>query len=107
MLPEQLETIVIDIFHELSDKEARYGDFEQRLNKDLDNIMLKYRTDFPQETKEHYRFVSLIFAGFKDPAIAAILGENTSGISSKKTRLKKRVLEKETPNKDFYSVFFD
>ncbi|MBO7643623.1 MAG: hypothetical protein J6S62_01490 [Bacteroidales bacterium] len=107
VLPEQLETIVIDIFHELSDREARYGDFEQRLNKDLDNIMLKYRTDFPQETKEHYRFVSLIFAGFKDPAIAAILGENTSGISSKKTRLKKRVLEKETPNKDFYSVFFD
>ena len=107
VLPEQLETYVTDLFHELSDREARYGDFEQRLNKDLDNIMLKYRTDFPQETKEHYRFVSLIFAGFKDPAIAAILGENTSGISSKKTRLKKRVLEKETPNKDFYSVFFD
>ncbi|MBO4743731.1 MAG: hypothetical protein J5533_08875 [Bacteroidales bacterium] len=107
VLPEQLETFVIDIFHELSDKEVRFGDFEQRLNKDLDNIMLKYRQDFPRETKDHYRFASLVFAGFTDPAIASILGENTTGISSKKTRMKKRVFETDTPNKDFYSVFFD
>lgn len=106
VLPGHLETMVQEILDEVSGSGAESEAFERRLNQDLDNIMQKYRQDFPQQMPNQYRFAALVFAGFKDPDIGSILGLNTSAISSRKTRLKKQLLEKDSPNKDLYSILF-
>jgi hypothetical protein len=105
-LPQQLESMVQEILDEISGHKENAGAFEQRLNRDMDNVMLKYRQDFPQHAQNQYRFVSLVFAGFKDPTIAAVLGMKTSAISTRRSRLKKQILESNSQYKELYKSFF-
>lgn len=106
VLPNSLDSLIRIILNEISENGAKTGKFEQRINNDLNNVMLKYRQDYPELTPEQYRFASLVFAGYKDDAIATLMHDNLSAVSSKRSRLKKKVLNADNPNKDFYAVFF-
>lgn len=106
VLPNNLESLIRIILNEISENGAKTGEFEQRINNDLNNVMLKYRQDYPELTPEQYRFASLVFAGYKDDAIAALMHDSLTAVSSKRSRLKKKILNANNPGKDFYAVFF-
>jgi hypothetical protein len=94
-----------DVLDELSSDERKNKKFEERVNRSLDNIVLKIRADFPELSEESIRLLCLIIAGFKDPAIATIMNKSISAVSTRKSRLRKQILEADTPNHELYEAF--
>ena len=94
-----------EVLNEISGDKEKHAQFEERINRVMDDIMLHIRQDFPELKETHYRLISYIIAGFEPTTIATILGEQQGTIRSKKSRLKKRILEKDTPNHDLYELF--
>lgn len=93
------------VFSELSNNNGNFGQWENRVNGDLDNIILKLRADFPELSENDYLFLSLVVVGFEPITIAAILNANDSTVRSRKRRLKTKVFSKTTPNTPLYEAF--
>lgn len=106
-IPEQIEDHIKVILSELEYGQNNQDRFESRLNKAFDNIMKKLRTDFPDYSSDTYRFLSYIIAGFRNTSIAIILNESTSAISTRKSRLKQKILNSGSPNFDLYKLFLE
>ena len=68
-------------------------------------IVLKIRADFPELSEVSIRLLCLIISGFKDPAIATIMNKSISAVSTRKSRLRKQILEADTPNHELYEAF--
>lgn len=66
---------------------------EIRLNIDAycDNIITRFRTDFPELSESDIDLFTLIIAGFKAPAIALYLGVDCRTVYTRKTRLKQKI----------------
>ena len=103
-MDKDLRNQVIDILDEISSGEKQPL-FEERINHDLDNIMIKLRTDFPELDESSFRLLSFIIVGFKDTSIATIMNDNNSTIRTRKSRLKEKVLSKQSPNAGLYELF--
>lgn len=102
---EQYAQKVSDILSKVSSEKSRQKGFEEIINKELDGIMLKLRTDFPELKEDSFRFLSYVIVGFRDTTIATILNEKPTTISTRKSRIRKLILSKETPNKQLYDIF--
>lgn len=102
---QQYASLVSSVFSEISSKKQSQRDFEDRINHDLDNIMLKLRNDFPKFDEKTFRFLSYIIVGFKNPTIAAILNEKITTVSTRKSRLKQEIYSHPTPNTTLYKAF--
>ena len=102
----ELRNQVKEILSEISSSENQ-NRFEDRLNHDLDGIMLKLRSDFPDFDESCFRMTSFLIVGFKDSTIAAMMNENPSTIRTRKSRLKKKILETPTTNKELYELFLN
>lgn len=79
--------------------------FEERVDRDLDGIMSKIRHEFPSLGESSYRLLSYIIVGFKDRTISMILDKNPGTIRSRKSRLRKQILNAPSPNHDLYAAF--
>ncbi len=80
--------------------------FEAMMNKDLENIMLHFRDDFPNCQEDTYRFVSYVFAGFDAPTIRVLMGfSSDAAVYTKKSGIKKSVLSSDSPRRDWYLMF--
>ncbi len=91
----------------LGDNEEAQMEFEKALNQEADNVMARFRTDYPDLKPEEYRLASLIFAGFDNTAIMIIMGINSLEYTRvKKNRLKNRIQRRATPIADTYLRFF-
>ena len=101
IMPEKVELYVEEILSEIESGEK----IEERLNRDLDNIMRKIRDDFPDFSPNTYRFLAYVVAGLKNTSIAEIMGESTTAISTRKSRLKQLILNADTQNHSFYELF--
>lgn len=104
-VPEQIENHIKEILSELKDGQGNQDRFENRLNKDFDNIMDVIRKDFPDYSQETYRFLSYVIAGLRNTSIAKLLNESTTAISTRKSRLKQQILNSDSPNKELYELF--
>ena len=93
------------IMSEISSDLGAQNQFETRLNRSLDGIMTHLRTDFPDFDEDTFRLLSYVIAGFDSTAIAAILGTNANTVRSRKTRLKRQILETDTPNFSQYEAY--
>ena len=93
------------VFSELSSNNGDFGQWESRVNSDLDNIILKLRADYPELSENDYLFLSFVIVGFEPITIAAILNANDSTVRSRKRRLKTKVFSKTTPNTPLYEAF--
>lgn len=93
------------ILSEISDP-AKQKKFEARINKDLDNIMYKIRTDFPKLREDDYRFLSYIIVGFDTASLSVLFDQTPGAVRVRKTRLKSILLNSESENKGLYSIFF-
>ncbi len=92
------------ILKEVADGGEQHA-FEERVDKDLDGIMSKIRHEFPSLGESSYRLLSYLIVGFKDRTISIILDENPGTVRSRKSRLRKQILNAQSPNHDLYEAF--
>ena len=96
---------VTEVLSNISSDKGKSREFESWINKELDGIMLRIRQDFPDFDEKTYRFICYMVVGFKDPTIASIFNESISTVSTRKSRLRKKILSSQTPNADLYKLF--
>lgn len=83
----------------------KQNEFETRLNDDLDDIMKKLRTDFPEFSEVQFRFLTYIIAGFDASSLAFLLNTSKNNVWVRKSRLKDRIFNSSSTNKDLYGTF--
>lgn len=86
------------------DKDGHYQ-LEQQLNKELGNIIARFRKDIPGKDESTYRFVCYLIAGFDPPAISLLMGYSIGFIYKKKSLLVAEVSQIDSPNKQDYLDF--
>ena len=104
VLPVHIEEYVGQILHDIEAGDSNPALFESRVNRDLDNVIEKLKLDFPGFSPDNVRFLSYVFAGLKNSSIAVIMQESQTAISTRKSRLKKQILNSDTPNKELYEM---
>lgn len=98
----QLSRLIKDI---RLDKKGQ-NQFETMINRDLEDIMLHFREDFPNYYDDSYRFISYVFAGFDATTIRLLTGMASDGaVHTKKSTIKKAILSSDSPHKDYYLLF--
>lgn len=77
--------------------------FEAMINRDLDDVMLHFREDFPSYQEDTYRFMSYVFAGFDAPTIRLLMDmASEAAVHTKKSGIKKAILSSNSPHRDYY-----
>lgn len=96
---------IAEILSEIGDSVEQQKQFENRIDRDLDQIMSKLRTDFPVFSEESFRFLSYCIVGFHTNVIASILCMEPGAIRTRKSRLRKKILSANTQNKSLFEAF--
>ena len=86
----------------ISENDNRHAMFEARINRELDNIILRLKNDLGKVDKEEERFICYIVAGFDTQTISSILNLSVSNIYTKKSRLRNRIKKMDSPYKEEY-----
>ena len=91
----------------LSGDEEGQKMLESRLNELFDDVMIHYRSDFPNGTETDYHFVSFVFAGFEASVLkSAFRIPSLPATYERKSRLKDSILRSSSPHKEQYLRFF-
>lgn len=80
--------------------------FESQLDKHLNNIMTRFREDYPKMKPQAYLLVSYIFAGIDMQTTSVLMGLDIDALYARKYRIKTMISSSETPNKDEYLSYF-
>ena len=91
---------------EFSDDRNVLGELETVVNSCHEDVMKKLRADFLQMKEYDIRLLCYIFAGFSAQVISLFMKESVPNIYARKSRLKSRIRNSETTNKEFYLSFF-
>ena len=59
------------------------------------------RDTLPQLSEMDFRLLCFIYSGFSAKAISVFTGDSVGNIYMKKSRLKTRIMQSESPNKEF------
>ncbi len=94
-----------EIIREINQGAERQSEFEDRINRELDDIMLKLRLDFPEFKESDFLFLSYVIVGFDATTRAIILNETPNNMRVKKARLVKKILNSQSENVLLYSCF--
>lgn len=94
-----------EIISEINQGSEHQSVFENRINSELDNIMLKLRKDFPEFKESDFRFLSYVIVGFDATTRAIILNETPNNMRVKKARLLKKIFSVQNGNTLLYSCF--
>lgn len=86
----------------ISDDDKLHMRFENQINKDLNNIVKHLKSDLGDIDKKESRFICYCIVGFDPEMIATILGLSLSNVYTKKSRLKERVRNMDSPYKEDY-----
>lgn len=80
--------------------------FEQQLDKHLNNIMSRFRSDFPKMRKEGYFLVSYVFAGIDMQTISVLMALDIDALYARKYRIKHMISGSDVPDKQEYLTYF-
>ncbi len=86
----------------ISSEEKLHSQLENKINKELDNIVTNLKKDLPSLTNEEIRFACYCFIGFDATLIATIFNLSLQNVYTKKSRLKSKILALASPHKDKY-----
>lgn len=78
---------------------------ERMIDENLDGIMGKLRADLPDATDNEFRFIALNILGFDAKTIARIMGYTVQSVYTKRARMRAKISEIVSENKDFYLDF--
>lgn len=104
---EEISSGINTILNEISSSVDKQFEFEQRINHDLDNIVLKIRGDYPKYTEKDIRFICFILAGFDTTTISVLSDMSKENVRVKKMRIRKRLLSNTGPNSSLYHMWFE
>ena len=93
---------VQDILSNISADDQLHAQFEAQINHDLDNIIDHLKTDLGEMSPTDERFLCYMIAGFDSSTIATILNLSMSNVYTKKSRLKDRIRQLDSPYKEQY-----
>ena len=95
---KQMEALV----ESLSDNQE-YRIIESTVNQFKQNIMAKARTDFHNLKEEDFRLLCYLYAGFSSNTISLLMNyEKVDTVYSRKSRLKRKIENSESPMKKFF-----
>ena len=99
---DQIYRKVKDILEYISDDMNRHAQFEAQIDKRLDNIISHLKADLGEMSQLDERFLCYTIVGFDSRTIATLLGLSLANVYTKKSRLKDRIYELDSPYKEFY-----
>ncbi|MDE5876006.1 MAG: hypothetical protein K2H47_00645 [Muribaculaceae bacterium] len=88
-----------------SSEEATHK-LEDIVNGYNDNLMEKFKEDFPKLSQAQYRLALYLFCGFSLPSVSIFTGSELRNIYVYKSRLKSTINKSDSPRKDEYLAFF-
>ena len=91
---------VLNQINDLGTKEV--SQLENIVNTYRNQLMTDFRKDFPGLHADIYQFATYLFAGFSLRAISIIMNEKIENIYNKKSRLKSRVQNSDSPRREEY-----
>lgn len=78
------------------------NDIEKSLNSIYDGVMDKLRDSFPALKPSDFQFLMLTFAGFSSKAICIICNINIGNYYNKRSRLRAKIEESDSPHKEMF-----
>ena len=81
-------------------------EFENILNRHLNNIMADFKRDFPKMKQQRYTLAGYLFAGIDMPTISVLMGIDMDVLYSRKYRMKNEIASSAVLNKNTYLRFF-
>ena len=99
---DQIYRKVKDILEYISDDMNLHAQFEAQIDKRLDNIISHLKADLGEMSQLDERFLCYTIVGFDSRTIATLLGLSLANVYTKKSRLKDRIYELDSPYKEFY-----
>lgn len=96
-----------DVFKAIRGEEETGHMFEKVIDKDMDGLVSRFRTDYPNLKEIDYLLFCYYVAGYDTKTISIILTEKTpNSLDAKKSRLKKMVKDSDVPDKEEYLKYF-
>ncbi|MBR6868256.1 MAG: hypothetical protein IKM93_00390 [Bacteroidales bacterium] len=99
---DQIYRKVKDMLEYISDDKNLHAQFEAQIDKRLDNIISHLKADLGEMSQLDERFLCYTIVGFDSRTIATLLGLSMANVYTKKSRLKDRIYELDSPYKEFY-----
>ena len=93
---------VTEILSNISSDDQLHAQFEAQINHDLDNIIDHLKADLGKMSPTDERFLCYMIAGFDSSTVATILNLSMSNVYTKKSRLKDRIRQLDSPYKEQY-----
>ena len=93
---------VVSLIDELRHEIVNSKDFEQMLDKDLDGIMSKLRSDFSGLKQKDYALFGYLALGFDATIISHFMDCTVNTVYIRKSRLKKAIEESDSENKSLF-----
>ena len=75
---------------------------EKAINLYLNNLMQLTREECTFLKEEDFTLLTLLYAGLKTNAVCLLMGINDVNYYKRKSRIKKRILDSETPHKTLF-----
>ena len=96
------------IVEEINKDDDNYSRFEMLVNNTLDNVVDHLKEDLAKGgrlSKMDARFICYTIVGFDTNAIAMLLGISPSNVYTRRSRLRERIRQMESPYKEQYKLF--
>ena len=98
---EEIYTLVKGEIEKLRTDKKYIQQLESIVNHYNNNLMQVTRDTLPQLSEMDFRLLCFIYSGFSAKAISVFTGDSVGNIYMKKSRLKTRIMQSESPNKEF------
>lgn len=102
---EQYAARVSAVLSDIRKGEKGQKEFERLINSELDGIMTKLRTDYPNFKESDFRVLSYLVVGFDATTRSFILGGTANNMRVMKNRLLTYIKNHPTENEELYKVF--
>lgn len=95
-----------ELIDDFSSNHKTIADIESSVNSCKNGVMTKLREEFPTLKEEEYRLLCYVFAGFSNQAIAVFTKSESGTVATRKSRLKSKILNSNTQNRDLFKRVF-
>ena len=90
----------------IEDLRSDSGQLEKTLDIQKNNLVARFRAQFPKVKEEEVRLFTFLAAGFNSTTISTLMGKDKQNIYNKIWRLKTRISDSGVPDKDLFLRYF-
>ena len=90
----------------IEDLRTDAGQLEKTLDGQKNNLVARFRAQFPKAKEEDVRLFTFLAAGFNSTTISTLMEKDKQNIYNKIWRLKTRISESSAPDKDLFLTYF-